>query len=133
MIKNCCRCKKDFPIESFCWRVKDIKRGSYCLDCMRRYRREHYYNNPNAYIKRAKENRDIRREWLKNEKNKPCMDCDQVYPPYVMDFHHRDPSQKSFEVGELVAFSLKRMKIEIEKCDLICANCHRIRTFRDDS
>jgi hypothetical protein len=56
------------------------------------------------------------------------MDCKKKYPPYVMDFDHRDRSEKAFEVGRGLYVSIKRLLIEIAKCDVVCANCHRERT-----
>lgn len=53
-----------------------------------------------------------------------------IFPSVCMEFDHRDHSQKSDRVTRLAQFSLRRMYEEIEKCDLVCANCHRIRTFK---
>ena len=58
----------------------------------------------------------------------PCVDCGQTYPPCVMDFDHvRGVKLRS--VGQLVDASISKLMAEIEKCDLVCSNCHRIRTF----
>jgi hypothetical protein len=61
----------------------------------------------------------------------PCCDCGQQYPAMVMEFDHRDPETKSEEIAVLVR---KRplpsvLFAEIAKCDLVCANCHRMRTL----
>jgi hypothetical protein len=48
-----------------------------------------------------------------------------------MDFDHRDPSQKEFNLGSEAIremYSLEKLQAEIDKCDIVCANCHRIRT-----
>ena len=79
-----------------------------------------------------------RGEFLNSHKNVPCMDCGKKYPPYVMDFDHRDPSTKSFTISQRRAtISLQALENEIAKCDIICANCHRERTWgaanNDDS
>lgn len=64
--------------------------------------------------------------WLKEQ---PCSDCHVVYPPYVMDFDHRDRSTKLFEIGPRIGrVSTTKLLAELVKCDLVCANCHRIRT-----
>lgn len=69
------------------------------------------------------------REILLLFKDAPCTDCKIKYPSYVMDFDHLDASQKLFCVGQLnKAWSAERLLAEIEKCELVCANCHRIRT-----
>ena len=55
----------------------------------------------------------------------------KVSPPYVMDFDHRDPSSKLFAVttGSAHLMSRERLISEIEKCDIVCANCHALRTY----
>ncbi len=71
-----------------------------------------------------------RREWLDGFKRKPCTRCEHEFPPYVMEWHHRDPKTKKFCIGN-AAFrqSRKALLAEIAKCDLYCANCHRIIEF----
>jgi hypothetical protein len=59
----------------------------------------------------------------------PCMDCGQRYPHYVMDFDHVR-GEKVANVANLVHRNMTlQIWKEIEKCDLVCANCHRCRTF----
>ena len=59
----------------------------------------------------------------------PCMDCGNNFPACCMDFDHRPEENKVACVGRLVfSGSLADVEAEIAKCDLVCANCHRIRT-----
>ena len=58
---------------------------------------------------------------------KPCMDCGASYPSYVMDFHHRNPEDKLFTIGQSSGKSKDAIIAEIAKCDVICSNCHRER------
>lgn len=67
------------------------------------------------------------RQYLREAKNKPCVDCKVWYPYWVMDFDHRNPTEKKFTIG-VSNKSLKALKEEIAKCDVVCANCHRQRT-----
>lgn len=63
-------------------------------------------------------------------KNRPCQDCGRTYPPYVMDFDHRDIEIKNFTISPCVgSLAIKKLRNEIEKCDVVCSNCHRIRTW----
>ena len=58
----------------------------------------------------------------------PCMDCKYNYPYYVMDFDHVR-GKKQANVMELVpSLSKKKIDEEIAKCEVVCSNCHRIRT-----
>ena len=55
-----------------------------------------------------------------------CIKCGYDKYPEVLEFHHKDPSQKEFNVSRKGhCRSWERVKKEIEKCDLLCANCHR--------
>ncbi len=45
-----------------------------------------------------------------------------------MDFDHRDRTTKKFEIGQYVSWSMKSIMTEVEKCDVVCSNCHRERT-----
>lgn len=71
--------------------------------------------------------RDKKRAAINAAKDVPCADCGGVFPPCAMDFDHRDPDLKSFGIGPATT-SLALILAEIEKCDVVCANCHRIRT-----
>src|SRR3989338_5625392 len=57
-----------------------------------------------------------------------CIKCRYSKYPEVLEFHHKDPSTKEFNLGlNGLTRSWERTKKEIEKCDLLCANCHRER------
>ena len=64
--------------------------------------------------------------------NAKCMDCGvEGLPAYCYDYDHRDPRTKRASVSQLVNQSkgIQRILLEIAKCDLVCANCHRIRNW----
>jgi len=69
------------------------------------------------------------RDWLKELKAKPCVDCGQVYPPEAMDFDHIS-GDKVNQVTDMWSWGRNRVLAEIDKCELVCANCHRERTIR---
>ncbi len=71
------------------------------------------------------------RNYINKVKNVSCMDCGIKYPPYVMDFDHRDKKSKDIDVGRMIngGWSKEKVDKEIEKCDIVCSNCHRIRTY----
>ena len=89
------------------------------------YMRQYRQNPENAA--RIKAARDERREMIHAIKSKPCDMCGGTFPPYCMDFHHRDPATKKFGIGQHASvIGLQKLLDEIEKCDILCANCHRI-------
>jgi hypothetical protein len=61
-----------------------------------------------------------------------CTDCGYSHSAHALDFHHRDPSTKEFAVGSFSG-SKERLRAEIAKCDLLCANCHRLRHAAEDA
>lgn len=90
--------------------------------------RKHYLANKQSYLERNKRYRKTIQDSIKDLKEKsPCVDCKAKYPYYVMDFDHLD--DKQFGINFLSATGrIGLLKKEIEKCELVCANCHRIRT-----
>ena len=68
--------------------------------------------------------------WLVAAKSGPCMDCGGKFPPCAMDFDHRPGTVKVCGVGSMLAMchDMVRLQEEVDKCDLVCANCHRVRT-----
>jgi hypothetical protein len=90
--------------------------------------RRYYERNRDVYRKKNDRKRARLRQMVSEAKSVPCMDCGKVFPPYVMDFDHR--GGKEAEIATLVnALSLRRLVAEMAKCDVVCANCHRIRTY----
>ena len=73
----------------------------------------------------AKRRRKIRLMAIEHAGGK-CIKCGYNKYPEVLEFHHRDPSQKLFGIGQNgLTRSWERVKAEVEKCNLLCANCHR--------
>lgn len=82
--------------------------------------------------KRLKESRAALREWIISIKAMtPCTDCGLNYPYYVMDFDHVR-GLKLANISKLMAqvYSRAVIQAEIDKCDVVCANCHRERTHQ---
>ena len=68
-------------------------------------------------------------QYIRDLKTKsPCMDCKEYFPYYVMDFDHVR-GKKHANVMELIpTLSKKKIDEEIAKCEIVCSNCHRVRT-----
>ena len=60
-------------------------------------------------------------------KSSPCKDCNGRFPPCAMDFDHVR-GKKVRHIGAMVNASFLALVAELAKCDLVCSNCHRIRT-----
>lgn len=91
--------------------------------------RKHYIKNRARYIENAILSKQRMREYVRLQKSKPCVDCGNEYPYYVMQFDHL--GDKEYAIANLVNFN-NRDKIdqEIAKCEVVCANCHAERTHR---
>lgn len=75
-----------------------------------------------------RDRRDVRNKNVINAlKANPCMDCNGVFPPECMDFDHKPGNVKLFDISKATCTVVKLLA-EVEKCELVCANCHRIRT-----
>lgn len=94
--------------------------------------RKHYLANKEVIIARSKATKLKLFAYVRELKDKtPCKDCGHNYPYYVMDFDHLPEFEKITEVAKIInSGSMKRLLDEIAKCDLVCSNCHRIRTFK---
>jgi hypothetical protein len=95
------------------------------------YQRTWYLKNKAKQVAKARTTRIKNRAFVASLKNKPCTDCGVAYPPYVMDWDHRESTEKRYGVA-YAAWSRGQKTIleEIKKCDLVCANCHRERTHQ---
>lgn len=89
----------------------------------------HYYRNRRKLLDQGKARRDKHQTIINKAKDVPCADCGVKYPPYVMDFDHVR-GQKEFQIGGSLHIGTARLLAEIDKCDVVCSNCHRGRTFR---
>lgn len=128
--KYCPHCDTDKPVEDF-GKNKSKKDGlqSVCTECKRGYGQRHYQANKEAYAANARSyQRRLRAEIAEIKEASPCTDCGLFYPWYVMQFDHL--GDKLDGVAKLVsnAASRERIMIEIAKCELVCSNCHCVRT-----
>lgn len=92
-----------------------------------KYIREHYRANKDYYRERNKATEEKVQELIRQAKSQPCADCGIQYPYYVMDFDHK--GNKSFNLASGKSRGMNVVKREIAKCDVVCANCHRERTY----
>ena len=127
-MKVCSRCKIEKDDGSF------HKRGAgfqdRCKECKRLSIREHYQANKQYYLDKAKKSKEQGREITQSVRKQPCTDCKKEYPYYVMDFDHINPVNKVDNVGSMINSGLPALRREIAKCEVVCANCHRERTFQ---
>ena len=93
----------------------------------REYHREWYKNNAKKRRDEIKKRKEELLNWLwEYKKTLSCKDCKENHPA-CLDFHHRDATQKDRAVSKMIRNGCSKEKIlqEIDKCDVLCANCHR--------
>lgn len=91
----------------------------------------YYARNRRQEIERVRARQAATLEFLRELRRVLCTDCGGTFEPYQMDFDHREPVEKSFNVtaGRAMLMSRERLMEEIAKCDIVCANCHALRTY----
>ena len=108
--RRCPRCQELLPIESFYGRRGSSGNGVYCKTCTNRQTIE-------------------RQQRLKLQavqyKGGKCGSCG--YDKYIgcLEFHHMDPTKKDFNLAAAHCTSFEKIRSELDKCVLLCANCHR--------
>jgi hypothetical protein len=71
----------------------------------------------------------IRKNIIDKAKDKPCADCRVKYEPFIMQLDHREGTKKEFTIGQTGRIkTVDTLLREIEKCEVVCANCHARRT-----
>ena len=94
---------------------------------LRRKQNQRYYQkNKEKYSEYRRQKRREIKEFVNKAKSGGCEKCEENHPA-CLEFHHRDPSKKEFALHEAHTrmWSLKRLQKEMDKCDVLCANCHR--------
>jgi hypothetical protein len=127
----------------YCPKCETIKKkdefssaGNACKPCANQRSREWYNtakNNPEYRkklteqgTKRARATKDKIVDYFGNK----CHDCGKSYPNCCYDVHHLDPAEKDFNLSAKRGFD-EKLKEELDKCILLCSNCHRIRHYKD--
>jgi hypothetical protein len=130
-MKQCTVCLEEKDENSFFFKntAKNI-RHSICKQCYNASRSsDHYQKNKQAYIDRAKETQKRIRNYIISAKAVPCADCGKEYHFSAMDFDHVT-GEKKFNLSQVnKVTSIKAAKEEIAKCEVVCSNCHRFRTW----
>jgi hypothetical protein len=130
-LKKCKKCDKLKPLSEF-WNRKKEKDGksSNCKICASNHSKKEYYekykenHNSKVTLKR-KQKKNQFEEYLKLLDLK-CIVCGENHPA-VLDFHHKNPLEKIDTIANLKwsGCGLETLKKEIDKCDVMCSNCHR--------
>jgi hypothetical protein len=159
IMKACSKCKEEKPVSEFHRQARSVDgRHPYCKPCKAGYASERHWRkrdeelarmrawrsqNHEYVLARAKEwylanperKRDAdhllvqeKRALIQFLKARPCADCGGSFPSICMDFDHVS-GVKLMAIGQMGRYSVARILEEVSKCEVVCANCHRIRTL----
>ena len=134
-MKKCTICKIEKENTEFNKnKVKKDGLNTICRECSNRVSKNYYILNKENHIKKVGERNKQYRNKIHNYildlfKEKGCKDCG-IKDTRVLEFDHLPNFEKVNNISSMVTYSLSLVTIkkEIEKCDIVCANCHRIRT-----
>ena len=126
-MKKCAKCKKEKEYSEFAFKNKEKEwLQPYCRSCQKEYRKNHYEQNKAKYLDLIyKRREDIRQQYKKWKSLQECSLCGEN-EAVCLDFHH-ELDNKERNVSELINYgrSWKSIKKEIDKCIVVCSNCHR--------
>jgi hypothetical protein len=129
-MKICSACKRELPLADFA-KSKGKRDGhtTVCKSCTNAYNKSHYQRRKPDYLKKARAWEARQTELIRQAKEKPCADCGGAFPVFVMDFDHLPGAKKAFGLGNAKDKGTTAILAEIAKCEVVCANCHRLRTW----
>lgn len=146
---GCKRCGRETELTTEFYFPSQLKTNgsrAWCKSCLTSYNRENrdkhrardraysaqYWRENKEELTRKQQNRMAERyaKIAEIKEASPCKDCGNKFPAICMDFDHLDGSAKVADVSKMVNDKRPWAEVfaEIAKCDLVCANCHRIRT-----
>ncbi|HVS84664.1 MAG TPA: hypothetical protein VHD91_03445 [Gaiellaceae bacterium] len=129
-MQTCGACGETKPSSEFHLSTR-YGRQRWCKVCRKAYDRHYWAKNAERRRRQSKEQRRRLLEWHHELKaSTPCADCGGRFHPEAMTWDHLPGSEKIAEVSLLIrAGKAIQARKEIEKCELVCANCHAVRSY----
>lgn len=127
-MKTCTKCNLSKEDNEF--HKKGDKLQCYCKSCKAIVDNNWYMNNHEQRRKITNANRKrVRDYFIEYKSNKPCADCGKTFHHAAMDFDHIEDNKEHNVSHMMAGFSIEKIEQEIAKCELVCACCHRVRTW----
>ena len=104
------------------------------LKCSKSTISHHLNSNTKVNVSKKKkgtyESQDFLEELQEYKEKRGCEECSEMYPHYVLEFDHRPEFKKIDNVYRVYKkFGKDKAWEEVAKCDVVCSNCHKIRTY----
>ena len=136
-MKKCDHCKQYKEDEEFNWRWKNLGiRHKTCRECMKEFNKRYFKGDAHErHLQQVKERkaaaREVSREYVWDYLTKhPCEKCGES-DPMVLEFHHNSDKERIVGYMAQNGYPIATIQAEIEKCDVLCANCHRRLTMKE--
>lgn len=129
-MKRCSLCKEEKTLDCFgVDRCRKDGRNVWCSECKNERNRQRY----KGYNKTSHQKKKIRYYNILNSySDKVCSKCNYTsnyWAPF--DWHHVDNTTKRYELSSMVRHSEKEIIEELDKCILLCSNCHRLLHYEE--
>jgi hypothetical protein len=95
-----------------------------CRICSKTYQGGHRQSKGICSSCRVSESRRKKKSALIEYKGGKCVICYYNKCQQVLQFHHKDPNEKEFSIASSGTLDFDKLKTEVDKCVLVCANCH---------
>lgn len=126
--RRCGLCFASKPLTEF--HRRGDRYQSWCKSCRKTYDAGYHAGRRELRMTQKRERIARLIEWMRQAKSKPCADCGGRFHPAAMQFDHLPGILKRLDVATLVRRgSIGLARAEIAKCEIVCANCHAMRTF----
>jgi uncharacterized Zn finger protein len=103
--------------------------GTKCRECMKIYRHKHYRENKERLREEITTRKNYIKEWFREyKKTLSCSQCGFSHPA-ALDFHHTRDKENLVSMMASCGHSKQRILDEVAKCEILCANCHRIHHY----
>ena len=130
--KRCSKCREYKPFSEYHLDSSNKYNRAYnCRICVQENSRLHQQKNKKQIVAAVRLKLKERKNWAVDYKGGKCKDCKKEFPNCVYDFHHLSSDMKEGNPSAFLRLSLENAKKELDKCILLCANCHRIRHFNN--
>ena len=128
-MKICRKCGREQDLSAFHRRGKIVQ--AWCRSCRKAYDADYHARNSARRVAQSRDRRaKLARFHAELKAATPCADCDTFFHHAAMTWDHLPEESKATDVAVLVAGGMrKKFFVEILKCELVCANCHAVRTW----
>ena len=127
-LRRCTACAAPKPISEFHRRGTGYQ--TWCKACRKSHDAAYHAGRRSLRLAQKRERVEYLVAWMREVKSQPCTDCRCRFHPAAMTFDHLPGTMKRGDVADLIRGGcIGLARAELVKCEIVCANCHAIRTY----